>query len=201
MYVRSGILSPNNVQLGYALPICNEFTAACLLQVRDIVKEMSELLLVKQDPYQSYELEEFLAKQVKNASTTQYQQLRQDLRKQYMLEALNKMLHNIASLVLKACQQVVEQNNGPFRIIETYEQEKEERNLRRLKYCEEVCRKRRTNTSSCSHTPGAVPNNQCPVRYRWGEYIPPPYDHPRQRTDYPESALVQTGIHQGRRRG
>lgn len=36
---------------------------------------------------------------------------------------------------LQVCQQEVEQNNGPFRAITTYEEEKEELNLRRLKYC------------------------------------------------------------------
>jgi hypothetical protein len=38
-------------------------------------------------------------------------------------------------LFSQACHQVVEANHGYFRPVESYEEEKEERNIRRLKYC------------------------------------------------------------------
>ncbi len=80
-------------------------------------------ILVKQDPNSSYELHEFKAKQ--------------ELRKQYMLDGLNRHFKQIVAIITKACQDVMEENGGPFRIIETYNEEREERNLRRLKYCME----------------------------------------------------------------
>jgi hypothetical protein len=52
-----------------------------------------------------------------------------------MLDSLNKFYKQILAVLTKACQEVVEENGGPFRIIETYNEEREERNLRRLKYC------------------------------------------------------------------
>jgi hypothetical protein len=82
---------------------------------------MEDIILVKQDPNVTYELHDFKAKQ--------------DLRKTYMLDNLNRFHKNIAAIITKACQDVVESNKGPFRIIENYSEEREERNLRRLKYC------------------------------------------------------------------
>ena len=85
---------------------------------------MEDVILVKQDPNVTYELHDFKAKQ--------------DLRKQYMLENLNRYYKTISSIVTKACQDVVESNKGPFRIIENFSEEREERNLRRLKYCKYI---------------------------------------------------------------
>jgi hypothetical protein len=38
-------------------------------------------------------------------------------------------------LIMKACQAIVEKNGGPYRFVESWEQEKELRTLRRMKYC------------------------------------------------------------------
>lgn len=95
------------------------WTAA--LQIRKIVMEMEDILLIKQDAFSSYELSEFRAKQ--------------ELRRQYILDTLHKYQENISNIIIKACHQVVDQNDGPFRPIVNYEEEKQERNLRRLKYC------------------------------------------------------------------
>ncbi len=49
--------------------------------------EMDDILLIKQDPYSSYELNEFKAKQ--------------ELRKEYMLEALTKYQKQIVEQIMK----------------------------------------------------------------------------------------------------
>lgn len=58
-----------------------------ILKIRGICDDMEEILLIKQDAYSLYELSEFKAKQ--------------ELRKQYVGEGLNKSITEIVAIVLK----------------------------------------------------------------------------------------------------